>query len=179
MPKKLLAVFALLAAAAVVVAVGLALAPGSAVQVIAPDSPCPAAGCASGSCHGFDAVPGPDGVHEMECPEAGCSSVECHGWESLIGRYHQASDMSLNMWILMPTALVLGLWLLVRCMGRRARPHGGAAGGTSELGGGPVPLGAIYHAEAPASSRAMAFGRRVAERAVFGADDEEGACHEA
>ena len=31
-------------------------------------SPCPAAGCASGECHGFDAVPGPDGVHEMTVP---------------------------------------------------------------------------------------------------------------
>ena len=28
-----------------------------------PRLPCPAAGCASGSCHGFDDVPSPDGVH--------------------------------------------------------------------------------------------------------------------
>lgn len=74
-------------------------------------------------CHGFDAVPESDGVHEMMCPEAGCASVECHGWDSLIGRYHQASDMSLNVWILMPVALVLGLWLLVRRMGRPGRVH--------------------------------------------------------
>lgn len=59
----------------------------------------------------------------MMCPEAGCASVECHGWDSLIGRYHQASDMSLNVWILMPVALVLGLWLLVRRMGRPGRIH--------------------------------------------------------
>ena len=74
-------------------------------------------------CHGFDAVPESDGVHEMMRPEAGCASVECHGWDSLIGRYHQASDMSLNVWILMPVALVLGLWLLVRRMGRPGRVH--------------------------------------------------------
>ena len=79
-------------------------------------------------------MPEPDGVHEMVCPEAGCASVECHGWDSLIGRYHQASDMSLNVWILMPVALVLGLWLLVRRMGRtgRARDDSGADGGMAE-----------------------------------------------
>lgn len=121
MPKKLLAALVLLAALAVAIAVGSALAPGSAVRPIAADSPCPAAGCASGMCHGFDAVPEPDGVHEMACPEAGCAAVECHGWDSLIGRYHQASDMSLNMWILMPVALALGLWLLVRRAGRGGR----------------------------------------------------------
>ena len=126
MPKKLLAVLALLAAIAAAIAAGFALAPDSAIRPIAADSPCPAAGCASGACHGFDAVPEPDGAHEMMCPEAGCASVECHGWDSLIGRYHQASDMSLNVWILMPVTLVLGLWLLVRRAGRGARPHGGA-----------------------------------------------------
>ena len=118
MPKKLLAALALLAAIAAAIAAGFALAPDSAIRPIAADSPCPAAGCASGACHGFDAVPEPDGAHEMMCPEAGCASVECHGWDSLIGRYHQASDMSLNVWILMPVTLVLGLWLLVRRAGR-------------------------------------------------------------
>lgn len=126
MPKKLLAALALLAAIAAAIAAGFALAPDSAIRPIAADSPCPAAGCASGACHGFDAVPEPDGAHEMMCPEAGCASVECHGWNSLIGRYHQASDMSLNVWVLMPVTLVLGLWLLVRRAGRGARPHGGA-----------------------------------------------------
>ncbi len=33
--------------------------------------------------------------------------------------------MSLNVWILMPVALVLGLWLLVRRMGRGARRTAG------------------------------------------------------
>lgn len=78
------------------------------------DSPCPAAGCASGECHGFDNVPEPDGVHEMTCPEASCASVECHAWDSLATRYHQASDASLNLWILAPVALVVGLVLIVR-----------------------------------------------------------------
>ena len=81
---------------------------------IAPESACPATGCASGECHGFDDVPQPDGVHEMVCPEAGCSSVECHAWDSLMDRYHQASDASLNLWIIMPVVLVIALVLVVR-----------------------------------------------------------------
>lgn len=125
MQKKFLAAGVIVALVAVVAAVGLALAPSTAIQPIAVDSPRLAAGCASGACHGFDAVPEPDGVHEMMRPEAGCASAECHGWDSLIGRYHQASDMSLNVWILMPVALVLGLWLLVLRMGRGARRTAG------------------------------------------------------
>ena len=69
-------------------------------------------------CHGFDAVPEPDGVHEMSCPEASCASVECHAWDSLVGRYRQASDASLNVWILMPVALVVGLVLLVKALSK-------------------------------------------------------------
>ena len=124
MPKKVLAAGVLVALVVVVTIVGFALAPSTAIQPIAAGSPCPATGCASGTCHGFDAVPEPDGVHEMVCPEASCASAECHGWDSLIGRYHQASDMSLNVWILMPVALVLGLWLLVRRLGRGGRGRG-------------------------------------------------------
>lgn len=126
--KKLIAAGVLAVAIMPVVVAGFALEPRSAVLPIAADSPCPAVGCASGACHGFGAVPEPDGVHEMTCPEAGCASVECHAWDSLTGRYHQASDASLNMWILMPTVLVLGLWLLVRRSGRAsARPARGGA----------------------------------------------------
>lgn len=134
MSKKVLAAGILVALVVAVTLAGFAMAPSTAIQPIAADSPCPATGCASGACHGFDAVPEPDGVHEMVRPEAGCASVECHGWDSLIGRYHQASDMSLNVWILMPVALVLGLWLLVRRMGRtgRARDDSGADGGMAE-----------------------------------------------
>ncbi len=86
-------------------------------QAIEPDSPCPATGCASGACHGFDDVPEPDGVHEMTCPEASCASTECHAWNSLTTRYHQASDASLNLWVLAPVALAAGLVALVRKAG--------------------------------------------------------------
>ncbi|OUO91717.1 hypothetical protein B5F40_02445 [Gordonibacter sp. An230] len=107
-----LAAFAL--ACAVVFAAGSLVEPSSGVSRIEADSPCPVAGCASGECHGFDDVPVPDGVHEMACPEASCSSTECHAWDALSGRYHQASDASLNVWILAPVALVVGLVALVR-----------------------------------------------------------------
>ena len=98
MLKKLVATAVLAALVGAVAMVGFAAAPSTAIQPIAADSPCPAAGCASDA---------------------------CHGWGSLIERYHQASDMSLNVWILMPVALVLGLWLLVRRMGRGARRTAG------------------------------------------------------
>lgn len=96
-----------------VAGVGFALAPDSGVHPLTAEAVCPVAGCASVMCHGYDAVPEPDGHSEMRCPEAGCASVECHGMDTLTGRYHQASDMSLNLWILMPVTLVLGLWLAV------------------------------------------------------------------
>ncbi|MEA5018906.1 MAG: hypothetical protein VB027_00915 [Gordonibacter sp.] len=83
-------------------------------QTIASNSSCPAVGCASGECHGFDDVPEPDGVHEMICPKATCASLECHAWDTLTTRYYQASDASLNLWVLAPVALVVGLVLLVR-----------------------------------------------------------------
>lgn len=108
-----LVVFAL--AGVAVFGVGLLADPSTgAPRPIQADSPCPAVGCASGSCHGFDNVPSPDGVHEMSCPEASCASVECHAWDTLTTRYHQASDASLNLWVLAPAALVVGLVLLVR-----------------------------------------------------------------
>lgn len=83
-------------------------------RAITQASACPATGCASGACHGYDDVPEPDGIHEMTCPEAGCASVECHAWDTLRGRYHQASDASLNVWVLMPVVLVLALVFVVR-----------------------------------------------------------------
>ena len=119
--KKLIAAVVLAVAMALVGAAGFVLEPSSAIRPIAVESACPAAGCTSGECHGFGSVPEPDGIHEMACPEAGCTSVECHAWDSLIGRYRQASDMSLNVWILMPVVLVLGLWLMARHMGRGGR----------------------------------------------------------
>ncbi|MCI8468010.1 MAG: hypothetical protein HFJ75_00630 [Eggerthellaceae bacterium] len=117
MVKKLLITFAALAlVGACVLGAGALAQPGVAPLPvpIEESSPCPATGCASGTCHGFDDVPEPDGIHEMTCPEAGCASVECHAWDTLRGRYHQASDASLNLWILMPVALVIALALVVR-----------------------------------------------------------------
>lgn len=116
MIKKIVLTFAaLLLVGACVFAAGSAADPRvGPPRAIEADSPCPAAGCASGACHGFDAVPEPDGVHEMTCPEASCASVECHAWDVLATRYYQPSDASLNLWILAPVALVVGLVLLVR-----------------------------------------------------------------
>lgn len=119
MRKKALAAAVLAAVVALAAVAGLAAAPESGVHPIGPDSPCPAAGCASGSCHGFGAVPEPDGVHEMACPEASCASAECHAWDALVGRYHQASDASLNLWILMPVVLVVVLVLGVNTLSRK------------------------------------------------------------
>lgn len=118
--EKALTTLAVLAAMIVlVIAAGFALAPESTVRSIEADSPCPVAGCASGACHGFGNVPVPDGVHEMACPEATCASVECHAWDSLIGRYHQASDASLNLWILTPVVLVAALMVMANVFSRK------------------------------------------------------------
>ncbi len=119
MSKKILitlAAFVLLGAC--VLGAGALAEPATAVRAITEDSPCPATGCASGVCHGFDDVPEPDGIHEMSCSESSCASVECHAWDSLVGRYHQAGDASLNVWVLAPVALVVGLVLLVRALSR-------------------------------------------------------------
>ena len=117
--KTIIALAAFLAAGALALGAGLLAEPGISIQEISSDSPCPAAGCISGECHGFADVPDPDGIHEMTCPEAGCSSVECHAWDTLADRYHQASDASLNLWILAPVALVVGLIALIRALSRR------------------------------------------------------------
>ena len=53
MLKKLVATAVLAALVGAVAMVGFAAAPSTAIQPIAADSPCPAAGCASGACHGF------------------------------------------------------------------------------------------------------------------------------
>lgn len=113
--KIILTVSAFALAGALVFLAGAAASSDAGLpQRIQPDSPCPATACAGGECHGFDDVPEPDGVHEMACPEAGCASAECHAWETLIGRYRQASDASLNLWIVAPVVLVVGLVLIVK-----------------------------------------------------------------
>ena len=134
MIKKTIApLAAFLLAGALALGAGFALEPESAVGPISADSPCPVVGCASGECHGFDAVPEPDGVHEMSCPEATCSDAECHAWDTLQGRYKQASDASMNIWILAPVALVVGLVVLV---GALSRPRRDAEADEPAEGGG-------------------------------------------
>ena len=114
MTKKLIILLAAFALTSVcVVVAGFTVEPNSTISPIKQDSPCPVVGCASGTCHGFDNVPQPDGINTMDCPEATCSSVQCHGWEQLFGTYKQASDASLNLWIMAPVVLVAGLVLLV------------------------------------------------------------------
>ncbi len=83
-------------------------------QTITEDSACPVVGCASGECHGFDDVPEPDGINELYCPESTCSSTDCHAWDTLADSYHQASNSSLNLWVLAPIVLVVGLVLIVK-----------------------------------------------------------------
>lgn len=117
MPKKIvitLAVFVLIGALTFGVAFALEPDRVSLPKAITSESPCPAVGCASGKCHGFDTVPTPDGIHEMDCPEASCSSVSCHAWDTLVTRYYQPSDASMNVWIVAPVVLVVILVLLVR-----------------------------------------------------------------
>ena len=50
-----------------------------------------------------------------------CYVPRVRRWDTLTGRYHQASDMSLNLWILMPVTLVLGLWLVVHGLSKGER----------------------------------------------------------
>ena len=116
--KTLLALAAFAVAGALALGAGFMLESDSAVKPIEAGSPCPVVGCASGECHGFGDVPEPDGVTEMSCPEATCADVECHAWDTLQGRYKQASDASLNIWILAPVVLVVGLVLLVGALSR-------------------------------------------------------------
>ena len=123
--KRLLAAAVVGAVLVGAVGVGFAVAPDSGLHPLTAYVAGPVAGCTNGACHGYDAVPEPDGHSEMRCPEAGCTSVECHGWETLARRYHQASDMSLNLWILMPIVLVLGLWVVSRRLSKGER-HAGA-----------------------------------------------------
>ena len=75
--KKIIAALAVFLVAGLCVAgAALVASPGSlVVRPITPEAPCPVVGCASGACHGFDDVPGPDGVTEMTCPETGCSTT--------------------------------------------------------------------------------------------------------
>ncbi len=128
--KVILALVAFLLVGACAFGIGTLAEPETAVLPIKADSPCPVVGCTSGVCHGFDNVPEPDGIHELSCPEASCASTECHAWDSLMTRYHQASDASLNVWILTPVALVVGLVVLVRVLSKKDRE--GSSGSDEE-----------------------------------------------
>ncbi|MEG0621058.1 MAG: hypothetical protein RR477_08015 [Raoultibacter sp.] len=114
--KVIILIVVFVAIASLVCVAGGALAPDKVAlpSTITAESPCPAVGCVSGECHATDNVPDPDGIHEMQCPEAGCAATECHAWDTLTTRYYQPSDNSLNLWILAPVALVIGLVVLVR-----------------------------------------------------------------
>jgi hypothetical protein len=77
---------------------------------------CPVAGCAQADgCHAAMPAPVPDGSFEMLCPRTeGCTDVECHAWDHIKASRSRPSDASLNLWILAPMVLVVGLVLLIR-----------------------------------------------------------------
>lgn len=119
--KLLITLVVFVAVGACIYGAGMVAAPETGVYSIESASACPATKCASGKCHGFDNIPEVDGVHEMTCPESTCSSVECHAWDALVNRYHQASDASLNLWVLAPVVVVVGLVVLVRLLSRGSK----------------------------------------------------------
>ena len=103
---------------AVVFGVGALGRPGSAVfpEVIGPDSLCPVVGCAqTDGCHAASPPPEIDGTFEMLCPKIeGCAAIDCHASERLVSHYNKPSDSSMNLWILAPVVLVVGLVALVK-----------------------------------------------------------------
>lgn len=114
--------------------VGWLVEPSTGIHALDAGSVCPVAGCA-GECHGYDDVPQPDDIHEMACPEVGCVSAECHAWDTLQGRYHQASNASMNLWILAPVIFVVALVVLVGALSRPTRGDEGAGGSDGAEGG--------------------------------------------
>lgn len=112
MSRKIIAVVFSLALGAVFFAASCTNT--SNVASIAPESACPVTGCANGSCHGYDNVPEPDGATELTCPVTSCVSVECHAWSTLRSNYHQASDASLTLWIMIPSVILAAAALAAR-----------------------------------------------------------------
>jgi len=87
--------------------------------VITQETPCPVAACTQpdGGCHAAKPSPIPDGSFTMLCPRVtSCSDTSCHAWDRLTTHYNKPSDASLNLWILAPVLLTVGLVLLVRKM---------------------------------------------------------------
>ena len=131
MAKRLILALAIMVVAgACVVGAGMAGASDSAGFEPVGEAACPVAGCTlEGVCHDYAAVPEPDGACELVCPEVGCASVECHAWDQLAGGgYRGASDMSLNVWIVLPVVLVLAMMLVVRKVGGRPEPGSSRVG---------------------------------------------------
>ena len=126
------AFFAVVATCALLL--GAALEGDSGIHRIEPTSPCPVVGCVSESCHGYDAIPEPDGVHEMICPEVGCASTSCHAWETLQNRYHQASSTSLMLWILAPVVFVIALLFMMGLFKGSKSSTGSAREGKQAVG---------------------------------------------
>jgi hypothetical protein len=88
-------------------------------QPITAATPCPVAGCTQpdGACHAAAPAPAPDGSFEMACPRiTGCVDSDCHAWERIEASAMRGkpSDASLNLWILAPVVLIVGLVVLVR-----------------------------------------------------------------
>ncbi|MDR1422539.1 MAG: hypothetical protein LBI64_06730 [Coriobacteriales bacterium] len=78
---------------------------------------CPVAGCTQPDkgCHAAQAAPEPDGSFTMICPRVkGCADSTCHAWERIDAPRSKPSDASMNLWILAPVILVLGLMGLTR-----------------------------------------------------------------
>jgi hypothetical protein len=120
MPRKIiLSSIVFLAVAAAVFGIGAAAAPAQVAlpQAITASTPCPVAGCTQpdGACHAAAAPPEADGSFSMTCPKnTGCSDTVCHAQDRLVSHYNRPSDMSLNLWILAPVALAVGMVLLAR-----------------------------------------------------------------
>jgi hypothetical protein len=121
MTRKLLITLIVFAIVGVLVFVAGRLAsPAVALpEAITAGTPCPVAGCLQpdGACHSAAPAPVPDGSFEMLCPRVvGCADVDCHAWERIEASSMRSkpSDASLNLWIIVPVVLVVGLVLLVR-----------------------------------------------------------------
>jgi len=88
-------------------------------ETITESTPCPVANCSQpdGGCHAAAEAPVPDGSFTMTCPKVTtCSDSSCHAWERLSTHYLRPSDFSMNLWILVPVVLAVGLVLLIRKM---------------------------------------------------------------
>jgi hypothetical protein len=118
--KLLIVLFAFVVVGTLVFAAGGLASPATGLPVaVTPATPCPVAGCTQvdGGCHAAGPAPVPDGSFEMVCPHViGCSDAGCHAWDRIesASLRSRPSDASLNLWIIVPVVLVVGLVALVR-----------------------------------------------------------------